>query len=94
MQLSDVHWQAYFFVVPIGQMLTAIPISPAGVGVGQAAFYFLFNIYLGHQSQLGPTVMTVGQVMMFGFGIIGAYFYLRRRGSQSSMKEASREYAR
>lgn len=66
----------YFLVTPIGFMATAIPISPAGVGVGQAAFYFLFNLYLGKTSELGPLVITVYQLLSLFFGLIGAYFYL------------------
>ena len=38
---------AYFFLVPVGTVVQALPISPAGIGVGQAAFFFLFNHYLG-----------------------------------------------
>ncbi len=73
---AEVALGTYFLVTPIGFMATAIPISPAGVGVGQAAFYFLFNLYLGHTTELGPIAITVFQVLSLFFGIIGAYFYL------------------
>lgn len=73
---TDIPLSIYFFVAPIGFMVTAIPISPAGVGVGQAAFYFLFNSALGHQSQLGPTAITAFQLANFFYGLIGALFYL------------------
>jgi glycosyltransferase 2 family protein len=73
---SEVSLATYFLVVPIGFMATAIPISPAGVGVGQAALYFLFNLYLGKPSEIGPLVMTVYQFLQLFFGLIGAYFYL------------------
>lgn len=76
----DVHWSAYFFVAPIGFILMALPIAPAGIGVGQAAFYFLFNLYIGKPSDLGPTAITVFQVLVFCFGLFGAYFYLRQKG--------------
>jgi glycosyltransferase 2 family protein len=75
----DVRWTAYFFCVPIGMMLTAIPISPGGVGVGQAAFYFLFTLYTGEKSDLGPTLMTIYQMFSFVCGLAGAYFYLQHR---------------
>ncbi|MES2965590.1 MAG: lysylphosphatidylglycerol synthase transmembrane domain-containing protein [Bdellovibrionota bacterium] len=68
----------YCFLVPLGLVVQALPISPAGIGVGQAAFYFLFNSYLHRASDLGPTAMTVMQLLNFGLGIIGAYFYLHR----------------
>jgi uncharacterized membrane protein YbhN (UPF0104 family) len=75
---SEVPLKTYFLVAPLGFMATAIPISPAGVGVGQAAFYFLFNIYLGQQSEIGPTIVTALQVGMFVLSLSGAFFYLRR----------------
>ena len=70
---------AYFFLVPIGSVVQALPISPAGIGVGQAAFYYLFNQYLHTQSQLGPTAVTATQLASFAWGLLGAFFYLRRK---------------
>jgi len=76
---NDVAWGTYFLVAPLGFMATAIPVSPAGVGVGQAAFYFLFNVYTGHPSDLGPTTITALQVAQFIFGLLGAFFYMQRK---------------
>ena len=76
---AEMKWQTYFLVAPLGFMATAIPIAPAGVGVGQAAFYFLFNIYTGHATDLGPTVITALQVAQFLSGLLGAYFYMQRK---------------
>jgi uncharacterized protein (TIRG00374 family) len=75
---AEVPLKTYFLVAPLGFMATAVPISPAGVGVGQAAFYFLFNIYLGQQTEIGPTIVTALQVGMFLLSLSGAFFYLRR----------------
>jgi uncharacterized protein (TIRG00374 family) len=69
----------YAFIVPIGTVVMALPISPAGIGVGQAAFYFLFNLYLGHVTTLGPTAATALQISQFVWGLSGAFFYLRRK---------------
>jgi hypothetical protein len=63
----------------IGIIVQALPISPAGIGVGQAAFFFLFNLSLGKESQLGPTAITMIQIMQFMWGLVGAYFYLQRK---------------
>lgn len=68
----------YFFLVPVGVVILALPISPAGIGVGQAAFYFLFSLYLGKSSQLGPTAVTMMQMTNLVWGLVGAVFYLRR----------------
>jgi uncharacterized membrane protein YbhN (UPF0104 family) len=34
----------YFVLVPLGLMITAVPVAPAGLGVGQMAFLGLFQI--------------------------------------------------
>lgn len=81
----------YFLVTPIGFMATAIPISPAGVGVGQAAFYFLFNLYLGKTSELGPIVITVYQLLLLFFGLIGAYFYLVKSKKKDTLDSIEME---
>lgn len=76
---EGVPWSTYFLVAPLGFMATAVPISPAGVGVGQAAFFFLFNTYLGYSSEIGPTVITAFQMFQFLFGFSGVFFYLRMK---------------
>ncbi|MEY4616311.1 MAG: hypothetical protein RJB66_1271 [Pseudomonadota bacterium] len=71
----------YFSVVPLGFMVTAVPISPAGVGVGQMAFFFLFNLFLGTESQVGPTVITAFQLLNFILGLSGVWFFIQRKSS-------------
>ncbi|WP_413577495.1 lysylphosphatidylglycerol synthase transmembrane domain-containing protein [Bdellovibrio sp. HCB290] len=74
---SEIPMKTYFLVAPLGFMATAIPISPAGVGVGQAAFYFLFNVYTGKSTDVGPTTITAFQVSSFVVSLLGAFFYMR-----------------
>lgn len=69
----------YFVVAPIAFMATAIPISPAGVGVGQAAFYYLFKQISQIDSELGATSITALQAFQFLVGLLGAIFYLQRK---------------
>lgn len=82
MGVRDVPLMVYFFIVPVGTVVMALPISPAGIGVGQLAFYFLFSLYLGKQSQLGPTSVTMMQATNFALGLVGAVFYLSRKKPQ------------
>ena len=84
---SDIPVTTYFLVAPLGFMATAIPISPAGVGVGQAAFYFLFNLYTGKTSDIGPTAITALQVGTFLVSLLGAVFYMRFK-EQSDLSKA------
>lgn len=70
---------SFFIVVPIGFILTALPISPAGVGVGQAAFLYLFKIYSPEHASLGPSALTAWQASLLLFGLIGGGLYLLNR---------------
>lgn len=81
---NQIETKTYFLVVPLGLISTALPISPAGVGVGQAAFIFLFSTYLGYQTEVGPTAITIQQVIMFFLGLSGAYFYVTRKKVEHS----------
>lgn len=77
LETSPIPFSIYFFVVPIGFMITAIPISPAGIGVGQAAFYYLFKAALHFETPVGSATVTFWQAMMFIISLIGAFFYIR-----------------
>lgn len=73
---GDIPLAVYLFVVPMGFIATALPVSPGGIGVGQAAFFFLFNLALGHESQVGTVVITAFQVFLLAYGLIGALLYV------------------
>jgi glycosyltransferase 2 family protein len=65
-----------FFIVPIGLITTAIPLAPAGLGIGQAAFLKLFEWSLGYPSTIGADAITIVQVLSITIFSAGAYFYL------------------
>lgn len=75
----DISWKAVLFAVPMGFLVTAIPIAPAGIGVGQVAFLYLFQAYLQKQTQFGATAITAYQLCVMCWALVGAYFYLRRK---------------
>ena len=75
----NIPWQAYFFVVPVGLIAMSAPIAPAGIGIGQAAFLALFTMYLGYQSPVGPTAVTLNQLVLLCWGLVGAVFYFSRK---------------
>jgi uncharacterized membrane protein YbhN (UPF0104 family) len=67
----------YFFIVPIGLTVSAIPILPGGIGVGQVAFYTLFQ-WVGYpHPEQGATLCTLMQVYTILFNCVGAIFYLK-----------------
>ena len=76
---TGVTWKAIMFAVPMGFLVTAIPIAPAGIGVGQVAFLYLFQAYLQQPTQFGAQAITAFQLVSVCWAIVGAFFYLKRR---------------
>lgn len=61
-------------VVPLGLLVTAIPITPAGVGTGHAAFLWLFAL-LG--SQRGADIFSLFVLATLLQSALGGLIYLR-----------------
>lgn len=76
---AGITWNAIMFAVPMGFVVTAVPIAPAGVGVGQVAFHYLFQTYLDRPTQFGTTAITAFQLTVVCWALVGAVLYLRRR---------------
>ncbi len=76
---TDITWKVILFVVPMGFLITALPIAPAGVGVGQVAFVYLFSAYLGRTSEFAALSITAFQMAMAIWALVGAVVYIRRR---------------
>lgn len=91
--ILDLPLEAYFFLAPLGFIATAIPIAPSGIGIGQAAFLFLFDAYAKVQTDLGSLVITVFQFMNFVVGLIGAFFYLTGRHQQQKVPRHQNQQA-
>jgi uncharacterized protein (TIRG00374 family) len=70
---------ALYVVVPLGMLVTAVPVAPAGVGTGHAAFLFLFGL-LG--SQRGADVFTLLALSNIVLGAVGGAVYLRFRSRE------------
>ena len=62
--------------VPLGFVANALPISPGGVGVGQAAFFGLFRIIAPQYASVAADSVTVIQVILIAMSISGLYWYL------------------
>jgi uncharacterized protein (TIRG00374 family) len=61
-------------IVPIGMLATSIPVLPAGVGTGHAAFYALFKLIGSDQ---GAQVFSLYVIFQLLVGMIGGLVYLR-----------------
>jgi hypothetical protein len=74
--LGETQMQAYqiFLLAPIGLLTIALPIAPAGLGVGHVAFNALF-ISVG--SKLGAEIFTLFITLQIAINLSGAIFYIR-----------------
>ncbi len=88
LQVSEISYASYLFAVPIAFIVQAIPISPAGVGVGQAASFFLFSLITPNAGSIGPSTMTAFQIGQFGMGILGAFLYIKYKHHNNSNTES------
>lgn len=71
----DIPFWVFLLLFPFGFLAMVIPISPAGLGVGQAAFYFLFESVIG-QGAFGVLVVSFFQAIQFLIGILGGLLFV------------------
>lgn len=62
-------------IVPVGMLFTAIPILPAGIGTGHAAFYFLFQMV---GLDIGVDVFNWIVLTQVAVGVVGGFLYVLR----------------
>lgn len=74
--ISDLPFSQFFLVVPLGFIATAIPVSPAGIGVGQAAFFALFKMIAPRYASAGADALTVFQLMFVLVCLTGLCWYV------------------
>jgi uncharacterized membrane protein YbhN (UPF0104 family) len=74
--VTDMPASQFFLVVPLGLVTAAIPISPGGVGVGQAAFFALFKLAAPQYAAAGTDAFTVFQVVYLVVCLTGMYWYV------------------
>jgi uncharacterized membrane protein YbhN (UPF0104 family) len=74
--LGDYSLSAYqfFLLAPMALVTTAIPIAPAGLGVGHVAFGALFSLA---GSSHGAEIFTMYVTVQILVNLTGIFFYLR-----------------
>lgn len=65
----------YTLLVPIGLLSVILPIAPAGLGVGQTTFYFLFEKIAGN-GEFGVLLITFVQLTQFIIGCLGGIVFI------------------
>jgi uncharacterized membrane protein YbhN (UPF0104 family) len=74
--ITGLRMSQFFLIVPLGIVTTAVPISPAGIGVGQAAFFALFTIVAPLYASAGTDAYTVFQAMYILICLSGLFWYV------------------
>jgi len=69
----------YCSIVPAGVITLSIPIAPAGIGIGQAAFYNLFKWYGAQSGTFGATIITVFQLIQLMVNVSFVFVYLSNK---------------
>jgi len=69
-------------LVPLGLLVTAIPIFPAGVGTGHAAFLYLFHLA---GTERGADIFTFSLMGNIAMGAIGGLIYLQFKGHNPAL---------
>ena len=68
-----------YVVVPLGLLLTAIPVAPAGVGTGNITFFYFFHL-IG--SERGADIFSLIALTNVLVGAIGGLVYLRFKSKE------------
>ena len=79
----------FFLIVPLGFIANAVPISPAGIGVGQAAFFALFRIVAPEYASAATAAFTAFQAVTILLCLTGLAWYIPYK--QVSTPEAPAE---
>lgn len=74
-----------YVVVPLGLLVTAIPVMPAGVGTGHVAFAYLFKLL---DSEAGGNVFSLFALTNILVGMIGGIVYLRFKAKEAPLPPA------
>ncbi len=86
---GDLHdFGTYVAITPVANVITALPLSPGGWGVGEAAFGTLFAM-IGAEAALGVAVSVTYRLCNAAFSLLGGIFLLAPGGA--SVRDEVRE---
>ncbi|MEE8142391.1 MAG: lysylphosphatidylglycerol synthase transmembrane domain-containing protein [Planctomycetota bacterium] len=79
---------AYFFLIPVGQLAFALPISPGGLGIGELVYDSLFTQM---DQSSGAEVAALMRLTWVLWSLVGVYFYFRGRKELKEAAQAAQE---
>jgi uncharacterized protein (TIRG00374 family) len=76
---ADMPLERFLLIVPLGLISTVIPLSPGGVGIGQAAFYALCEALSHGTGAAASNAFTVYQTLQVAVYLSGVVSYLSHK---------------
>ncbi len=72
---AEVAWSEYLVIVPVANIVTALPITPGGLGLGEYLYVWLFDM-VGASASLGIAVSLTFRLSQMLLGLLGGVFLL------------------
>jgi len=88
--MTEARFVYFLFLIPVGTFIDAIPISIAGIGVGEKAYDWLFGS-LGHSRNLGAEIALLMHASKVLWALVGAIFYITGRKTVERARERLKE---
>lgn len=85
----DASLRDFFVVIPVGNILSALPLAPMGWGWGEFVYKYLFEM-IGSDGALGVAISVSFRLSMTFYGLLGG-IYLLLPGSKAEVREARSE---
>lgn len=86
---------SYLFIIPLGFLAISLPITPGGIGVGQVAFLFLFNLLRGDSTSLGADASTAYQILTITINLMGMFpFVVHKRELKDIERNTPNDFGR
>lgn len=83
---------SYFTAIPVGFLMMSFPIAPAGIGVGQGAFYHIFLWFGAESGAIGASIITIYQIIFITVSMCFVVVYLtNKREVKKAMLSAQGE---
>jgi uncharacterized protein (TIRG00374 family) len=81
--LHSVRLIHYFLFIPIITVITAIPISIAGLGVSEQLFIYFFGL-IGANKESALAIAIMGRLIVLMWSLLGLFYYITAKGTKTS----------
>ena len=74
--VTEISWERFFLIIPMASVISAIPISFAGWGIGEGAYRSLFMIANPALGAVAVSISIFFKLVCLMYSLIGLPFYL------------------